>query len=104
MQSFYALFRSSLFFFLAYFSVQLGGDSVVVHVDETPITRRHSNTGRTARSNTVWVISVVDVVHRKAALKFFPSRGHRDVLPFIQNFVRLNNRIHIYIPCYLQYP
>ena len=61
MQSFYALFHFSLFFFLEHFSVQFGDDSVVVHVDETPITRHHSNAGRIARSNAVWVIGAVDV-------------------------------------------
>ena len=67
----------------------------MVHIDEIPITRRHGNRGNRSRSNTVWVIGAVDILNKKAALKFLPSRGHVNVIPFIQDFVAPNSYIHI---------
>ena len=79
------------FLFLEHYSVQIGGPNVVVHIDETPINRKHGNR---SRSNTVWVIGAVDILNKKAALKFLPSRDHVDVIPFIQDFAAPNSCIH----------
>ena len=57
---------SSLHFsFLEHYSVQIGGPNVVVHIDKTPITRRHGNRGNISRSNTIWVIGAVDIVSKR---------------------------------------
>ena len=66
----------------------------MVHIDETPITRRHGNRRNRSRSNTVWIIGAVDILNKKAVLKFLPSRGHVNVIPFIQDFVARNSCIH----------
>ena len=68
-------------------SVQLGGPVVNVHLDETPITKRHAGRGREAPSNTVWVIGAVDIFNRKCVLRFLPSRGRYHVIPFIENWL-----------------
>ena len=99
--SFYAFFRSTLCAFLDRFSVQLGGPDVCVHLDETPITRRHNNTGSTSASNTVWVIGAVDVARKKCVLRFLPSHGHSDILPFVRNWIAPGTTV--YTDCHRSY-
>jgi hypothetical protein len=39
----------------------LGGNGIIIHFDETPITHRYGDIGRNERSNTVWVVGAVDI-------------------------------------------
>ena len=64
-KEFYLLLRASVFKFLSHFSTPFDSQVVNIHVDETPITRRHGGIGRTFFSNTVWVISAVDIFNKK---------------------------------------
>ena len=81
------IFRASIFKFLNHYSTSFDSPNVNVHVDETPITRRHGNIGRRSQSNTVWVIGAVDIFNKKCVLSFLPSRGHAHIFSFIDNWI-----------------
>ncbi|KRH94468.1 hypothetical protein M153_247000897 [Pseudoloma neurophilia] len=72
--SFFKLFRTSLSFFIDTNSNKIGGDVIIVHVDETGITTRKYGRGRHRPSNSVWIIGGVDIYSRKVFLKFH-NRG-----------------------------
>lgn len=76
---FYKFFRSALLKFLDKYSYKLGGNGIVIHFDETPITHRYGLVGRHLRSNTVWVVGAVDIYTKKCFLKFLPSRSRNDL-------------------------
>lgn len=86
-QKYYEFFRKIIFEFMDCYSTPFDSDTVNLHLDETPITHRHGHQGTMSRSNTVWVIGVVDIFNRKCVLKFLPSRGHRDIVPFVDNWI-----------------
>lgn len=92
--SFYKLFRSSIFCFMETYSTKLGGMGVVIHFDETPMTRRHGGTGNHARSNTVWVVGGVDIFSRKCFLKFLPSRSRNDLFHFLNEWILPGSIVH----------
>lgn len=92
--SFYKLFRSSITLFLENYSQKLGGDSIIVHVDETPMTTRHGGTGRHSASNTVWVVGGVDIHTRSCFLRFLPSRSRSDLFEFLNEWVLPGSIVH----------
>ncbi|KRH92543.1 hypothetical protein M153_47170001260 [Pseudoloma neurophilia] len=92
--SFFKLFRASLSFFIDTNSNKIGGDGIIVHVDETVITTRKYGRGRHRPSNSVWVIGGVDIHSRKVFLKFLPSRSRSDLYYFLGNFIERGSIIH----------
>ena len=58
------------------------------------MTRLHDGVGSAARSNTIWVFGMVQTEVRKIFLKILPSRGHRDIVPFVVNWVERGSAIH----------
>ena len=90
----YKLFRSTLESFTEKYSSKLGGPGVVIHFDETPITKRHGYTGRHAPSTTVWVVGAVDIHSRKCFLHFLPSRSRNDLYQFIEKWILPGSTIH----------
>ncbi|KRH92909.1 hypothetical protein M153_21290001059 [Pseudoloma neurophilia] len=93
-QDFYKLIRSSLAYFLEAHSEPLGGDGIVIHFDETPITHRHGILGRNTRSHTVWVVGAVDIYSKKCFRQFLPSRSREDLLHFVNLWVLPGSVIH----------
>ena len=72
-KSFYDLFRASIRNFLNTHSVQFRGtEEMPIHIDETPLTRRHGGVGTSHASNTVWVFGAIQIETRKILLKFLP--------------------------------
>lgn len=92
--SFYDLFRGSISYFLNRYSCKLGGQGIVVHFDETPITRRHGNTGTHQPSNTVWVVGAVDIHSRKCFLKFLPSHSREVLFSFFNEWILPGSVVH----------
>lgn len=92
--NFYKFFRAALFKFADKFSSKLGGDGIVIHFDETPITHRHGLLGRHMRSNTVWVVGAVDIHSRRCFLKFLPSRSRTDLFHFLQEWILPGSVVH----------
>jgi transposase-like protein len=76
------------------YSSKLGGNGVVVHFDETPITHRHAGIGRSSSSNTVWVVGGVDIYTRKCSLKFLPSRSRSDLFLFLNEWILPGSVVH----------
>ena len=72
--SLYSFFRSALFRFCQINSHKLGGQDIILHCDETALKTRKHGVGKKSQSNTVWVIGAIDIVTRKCALEFLPSR------------------------------
>ena len=93
-RSYYDLLRASLFSFCTHYSTKLGGEGTCVHLDETPWTKRKNKRGKRFRSNTVWVIGAVNIFQKKCAVEFLPSRGHQDVLPFVEEYIQPGTTIH----------
>lgn len=91
---FYKFFRAAIFDFVSDHSMPLGGNGVVVHFDETPITHRHGILGRHQRSNTVWVVGAVDIYTKKCFLKFLPSRSRNDIFSFLTQWILPGSIIH----------
>ena len=94
-KEFYLLLRASVFKFLSHFSTPFGSQVVNIHVDETPITRRHGGIGRTFSSNTVWVIGAVDIFNKKCVLQFLPSRGRCHIEPFFDAWIARGSTVTI---------
>ncbi|KAG0430607.1 hypothetical protein DMUE_5645 [Dictyocoela muelleri] len=91
---FYKLFRSSLTFFLDKTSKKIGGEGIIIHFDETPMTHRHGGLGRENPSNTVWVVGAVDIHQRKCFLKFLPSRSRDDLFIFLREWILPGSVVH----------
>lgn len=91
---FFKFFRSAIFKFMQDHSMKLGGDGIVVHFDETPITHRHGLLGRTQRSNTVWVVGAVDIHSRRCFMKFLPSRSRDDLFSFFNEWILPGSVVH----------
>ncbi|KCZ77606.1 hypothetical protein H311_01380 [Anncaliia algerae PRA109] len=90
----YKFFRSAVSNFVERKSEKLGGNGIVIHFDETPITHRHGLTGRHNRSNTVWVVGAVDIFSRKCFLKFLPSRSRSDLFHFFTTWILPGSVVH----------
>ncbi|KRH93787.1 putative transposable element, partial [Pseudoloma neurophilia] len=91
---FLKLFQASLSFFIDTNSNKIGGDGIIVHVDETVITTRKYGRGRHRPSNSVSVIGGVDIHSRKVFLKFHTSRSRSDLYYFLGNFIERGSIIH----------
>ena len=92
--AFYKLFRASILYFLDKNSNKIGGEGIVIHFDETPITSRHGNTGRYMPSNTVWVVGAINIYTRGSFLKFLPSRSRNDLFHFLNEWILPGSVVH----------
>lgn len=90
----YKFLRSGLSYFLDANSEKLGGPGIVVHFDETPMTRRHGMLGRHNRSNTVWVVGAVDIHTKKCFLKFLPSHNREVLFAFLNEWILPGSTVH----------
>ncbi|CAH8820860.1 unnamed protein product [Trichobilharzia szidati] len=64
----------------------LGGDDVVVHVDETMLVKKKYNRGR-QRANNIWVIGSYDTSLRKVFVERIADRMATTLVPTIKRLV-----------------